>query len=85
MTFWPTKTDRSASIYQLTNPQTTGTGINLGATSPNIWAHATENEIDFSDNPPAWYIFELQTPSGPDPAVDGVWFRLYVGPVTYVL
>lgn len=83
MTFWPSKTDRSAAIYQITNPQTAGNGIALGDTSPNIWAHIIEDNVDF-DPAPKWYILELQTPAGTDPAVDGVWFRLAMGIVTYV-
>lgn len=84
LTFWPTKIDRTAPIYQLTNPVVTGTGILLSDTSPNLWIHAIDTEIDF-DPAPTWCILELQTPAGGDPMIDGVWFRFSEGKVTYVV
>ncbi len=82
MTFWPTKVDRSAPVYQTTNPPVGATGIALSDTSPNIWVHITGSLIDF-DPPPLWYILELQTPTGADSFTDGVWFRFSEGKVTY--
>lgn len=82
MTFWPTKIDRSLPILQLTNPRVAGEGILLSDTSPNIWIHALDSTIDF-DPAPKWFILELQTPAGANPAVDGVWFRLAEGGVDY--
>ncbi len=82
MTFWPTKIDRSGQIYQITKPMVSGNGITLNDTSPNIWAHILAVNVDF-DPAPGWYILELQTPAGADAGVDGVWFRLAEGKVTY--
>lgn len=86
MTFWPTEIDRSSFVYQITNPQAAGEGINLDDTSPNIWAHILDTNIDYTIvTAPRWYILELKTPSGPNPATDGVWFRLVQGPVSFVI
>lgn len=83
MTFWPSKTDRTAPIYQITAPATAGNGITLANTSPNIWSHILATNVDFALTPPKWYILELQTPTGLDPLINGVWFRFAEGKVTY--
>lgn len=82
-TLWPSKTDRTAAIYQITDPFTLGNGITLADTSPNIWVHILAANVDFSATPPKWYILELQTPPGVNPATDGVWFRLAEDKVIY--
>lgn len=87
MTFWASQADitadRSGAIYTLNAPQVSGEGIVLAATSPNIWVHLLSANLDFSTEP-HWQILELRTPVGADPMVDGVWFRLAEGKVTYV-
>jgi len=87
MTFWPSKTDRSAPVYQITNPWTLGEGINLNDTSPNIWAHILGVNVDFSTAPAVskWHILELQTPAGINLGIDGVWFRFAEGKVDYIV
>ncbi len=80
---WPSKTDRSSAIYTLTSPFVAGEGIQLADTSPNIWLHILEANTSGFDPVPLWYILELQTPTGPNPEIDGVWFRLVEAPVTY--
>jgi hypothetical protein len=86
MTFWPNKTVRTPPfIYQIDNPFVSGEGIQLTDTSPNIWIHIVDQNVDFITTPPGWYILELQTPTGPNPETDGVWFRRAIGPVTYIV
>lgn len=86
MTFWPNKTDRTLPfIYQITAPMTIGNGIALDDTSPNIWAHILNTNVNFSANPPRWYILELRTPIGGSPFTAGEWFRLAEGDVKYVV
>jgi len=83
-TLWPTETDRTAFVYQVTNPMIGGNGIMLGNVSPNIWTHITSSFINF-DPRPQWYVLELRTPVGTSPEVSGVWFRRAHGIVTYIV
>jgi hypothetical protein len=84
-TLWPNKTERGTPIYQITAPMVGGNGITLTDTSPNIWIHILFNNVDFATTLPGWYVFEMQTPVGLSPAVDGVWFRRAIGPITYIV